>query len=94
MELTYTCEKSEKETVALAMHPFRRYFRTVFIIAAVLEKAGLKRMGVSKARRFAYGATWVMLAFIVFGAVFNIHRSWMTLRWHILGIELKRQLHK
>lgn len=222
MELTYTCEKSEKETVALAMRPFRRYFRTMFIIAAVmfvvsvgyavsdlmveglvaqngvnlgnfclfmgvfflflgwglrrrlrrgvvdtyrkrktnlaeyrlsnegfycangeskatmpwsefakyridpdtlylqchsgnvicipdwsgrgvdgaelaaaLEKAGLKRMGASKARRFAYGATWVMLAFIVFGAaVFNIHRSWETLRWHILGIELKRQLHE
>ena len=221
MELTYTCEKSEKETVALAMRPFRRYFRTMFIIAAVmfvvsvgyavsdlmveglvaqngvnlgnfclfmgvfllflgwglrrrlrrgvveayrrrktnlaeyrlsnegfycahgeskatmpwsefakysidsdalflqchsgnvvyvpdwsgrgvdgaelaavLEKAGLKRMGASKARRFAYGATWVMLAFVVFGAVFNVHRSWQTLRWHILGIELKRQLHE
>ena len=51
-------------------------------------------MGASKARRFAYGAAWVILAFIVFGAVFNIHRSWMTLRWHILGIELKRQLHE
>ena len=36
MELTYTCEKSEKETVALAMRPFRRYFRTMFIIAAVM----------------------------------------------------------
>jgi hypothetical protein len=221
MELTYTCEKSEKETVELAMRPFRRYFRTMFIIAAVmfvvsvgytvsdlmveglvaqngvnlgnfclfmgvfllflgwglrrrfrrgvvdtyrkrktnlveyrlsdeglycahgeskatmpwsefakycidadalylqchsgnvacvpdwsgrgvdgadlaavLEKAGLKRMGASKARRFAYGATWVMLAFVVFGAVFNVHRSWQTLRWHILGIELKRQLHE
>ena len=63
-------------------------------LAAVLEKAGLKRMGASKARRFAYGAAWVILAFIVFGAVFNIHRSWMTLRWHILGIELKRQLNE
>ena len=221
MELTYTCEKSEKETVALAMRPFRRYFRTMFIIAAVmfvvsvgyavsdlmveglvaqngvnlgkfclfmgvfllvfvwglrrrlrrgvvdsyrkrktnlaeyrlsnegfycahgeskatmpwsefakyridpdtlylqchsenvicipdwsgrgvdgaelaaaLEKAGLKRMGASKARRFAYGAAWVIFAFIVFGAVFNIHRSWMTLRWHIFGIELKRQLNE
>ena len=221
MELTYTCEKSEKETVALAMRPFRRYFRTMFIIAAVmfvaslgfavselmleglvepsgarygvfflfmslaiavaswlrrrrlrrgvgdtyrkrktnlveyrlsdeglycahgeskatmpwsefakycidadalylqchsgkvacvpdwsgrgvdgaelaavLEKAGLKRMCASKARRFAYGAAWVILAFVVFGAVFNIHRSWQTLRWHILGIELKRQLHE
>ncbi len=221
MELTYTCEKSEKETVALAMRPFRRYFRTMFAIsavmfvvsvgyavsdlmveglvaqngvnlgnfclfmgvfllflgwglrrrlrrgvveayrrcktnlaeyhlsdeglycahgeskatmpwsefakyridsdalflqchsgnvicvpdwsgrgvdgaelAAVLEKAGLKRMGASKARRFAYGATWVMLAFVVFGAVMNIHRSWGTLRWHIAGIELKRQLHE
>ena len=221
MELTYTCEKSEKETVALAMRPFRRYFRTMFAIsavmfvvawaqavaelmveglvaqggvslgnfllfmslaiavtvwlrrrrfrrgvveayrkrktnlaeyhlsdeglycahcdskatmpwsefakycidadalylqyhsgnvacvpdwsgrgvdgaelAAVLEKAGLKRMCASKARRFAYGAAWVLLAFIVFVAVFNIHHSWMTLRRHILGIELKRQLHE
>lgn len=221
MELTYTCEKSEKETVELAMRPFRRYFRTMFAIsavmfvvsvgyavsdlmveglvaqngvnlgnfclfmgvfllflgwglrrrlrrgvveayrrrktnlaeyhlsddglycahgeskatmpwsefakysidsdalflqchsgnvvcvpdwsgrgvngaelAAVLEKAGLKRMGASKARRFVYGATWVMLAFVVFGAVFNVHRSWQTLRWHILGIELKRQLNE
>ena len=33
-------------------------------------------------------------AFVVFGAVFNVHRSWMTLRWHILGIELKRQLNE
>ena len=36
MELTYTCEKSEKETVALAMRPFRRYFRTMFAISAVM----------------------------------------------------------
>ena len=63
-------------------------------LAAVLGKAGLKRMCASKARRFAYGAAWVILAFVVFGAVFNIHRSWQTLRWHILGIELKRQLHE
>ena len=41
MELTYTCEKSEKETVALAMRPFRRYFRTMFIIAAVMFVASL-----------------------------------------------------
>ena len=223
MELTYTCEKSEKETLELAERPFRRYFRTMFIIAAVmfvvsvghavselmvkglgspsgarhgafflfmalaialaswlrrrrfrraiidtyrkrktnlaeyrlsnegfycahgdskatmpwsefakyridadalylqchsgnvicipdwggrgvdgaelaaaLEKAGLKRMGASKARRLVQGVlfTAVLLAFIVFGAVFNTHRSWMTLRWHILGIELKRQLHE
>ena len=221
MELTYTCEKSEKETLELAMRPFRRYFRTMFAIAAVmfvmawvytaadfmvdglvaqngvslgtffmsmslaialigwvhrrrfrratedsyrnrktnlaeyrlsderlfcahgetqvtmpwsefakfridpdalylqqpsgyiacipdwsgrgvdgaelaavLGKAGLGRMGASKSRRFVVGAVWVMLAFVVFGAVFNVHRSWQTLRWHILGIELKRQLHE
>ena len=221
MELTYTCEKSEKEAVALAMRPFRRYFRTMFIIAAVmfvvsvgyavselmvkglgspsgarhgafflfmslaiavtvwlrrrrfrrgvveayrrrktnlaeyhlsdeglycahgeskatmpwsefakysidsdalflqchsgnvvcvpdwsgrgvngaelsavLEKAGLKRMGASKARRFASGALWVMLAFVVFCAFSSIHRSWGTLRAHIVGIELMRQLHE
>ena len=223
MELTYTCEKSEKETVALAMRPFRRYFRTMFIIAAVmfvvsvgyavselmvkglgspsgarhgafflfmalafalaswlrrrrfrraiidtyrkrktnlaeyrlsnegfycahgeskatmpwsefakyridpdtlylqchsgnvicipdwsgrgvdgaelaavLEKAGLKRMGASKARRLVQGVlfTAVLLAFIGFGAVMNIHRAWGELRWHIVGIELKRQLHE
>lgn len=222
MELTYTCEKGEKETLELAMRPFRRYFRTMFIVAAVmfvvsagfalsdmmaegllaqsgmsrgdfflfmslaiaaatwlhrrrfrrgiidtcrkrktnlveyrlsdegfscvrgeskatmpwsefakycvdtnalylqchnghvicipdwsgrgvdgaelaatLEKAGLERMGASKARRFAFGALWVvLLAFIVFGPVVNIHRSWRGLRWHIVGIELKRQLHE
>ena len=223
MELTYTCEKSEKETLELAERPFRRYFRTMFIIAAVmfvvsvghavselmvkgldspsgarhgafflfmalaialaswlrrrrfrraiidtyrkrktnlaeyrlsnegfycahgdskatmpwsefakyridadalylqchsgnvicipdwggrgvdgaelaaaLEKAGLKRMGASKARRLVQGVlfTAVLLAFIGFGAVMNIHRSWGTLRWHIAGIELKRQLHE
>lgn len=223
MELTYTCEKSEKETVALAMRPFRRYFRTMFAIsavmfvvsvgcavsdlmveglvaqngvnlgnfclfmgvfllflgwglrrrlrrgvvdtyrkrktnlveyrlsdeglycahgeskatmpwsefakyridpdalylqchsgnvicipdwsgrgvdgaelAAVLEKAGLKRMGASKARRLVQGVlfTAVLLAFIGFGAVMNIHRAWGELRWHIVGIELKRQLHE
>lgn len=221
MELTYTCEKSEKETVALAMRPFRRYFRTMFAIsavmfivavgyavselmvkglgspsgarhgafflfmalafavaswlrrrrfrraiidtyrkrktslaeyrlsnegfycahgdskatmpwsefakycidadalylqchsgnvvcvpdwsgrgvdgaelAAVLEKAGLKRMGASKARRLVQGVlfTAVLLAFLIFSAAWNIHRSWQTLRWHILGIE--RQLHE
>lgn len=63
-------------------------------LAAVLEKAGVKRMGASKARRFAYGAACVIFAFIVFGAVFNIHSSWTTLRSHILGIELKRQLNE
>ena len=221
MELTYTCEKSEKETLELAMRPFRRYFRTMFIIAAVmfvvavgfalselmfdglvaqsgvslgdiflfsslavavsiwfrrrrfcraiidtyrkrktnraeyrlsdegfycshgesnatmpwsefakyridadalylqppsgyvvcipdwsgrgvdgaelanvLEKAGLKRMGASKARCFAFGVLWLMLAFVVFSAIVNIHRYWETLRWHIVGIELKRQLHE
>ena len=36
MELTYTCEKSETETVELAMRPFRRYFRTMFAISAVM----------------------------------------------------------
>lgn len=36
MELTYTCEKSEKESLELAMRPFKRYFRTLFIYAAVL----------------------------------------------------------
>ena len=63
-------------------------------LAAVLEKAGLTRMGASKARRFASGALWVMLAFLIFSAAWNIHRSWETLRWHIVGIELKRQLHE
>ena len=63
-------------------------------LAAVLEKAGLKRMGASKARCFANAALWVMIVFGVFGAVMNIHRSWETLRWHIAGIELKRQLHE
>ena len=36
MELTYTCEKSETETVELAMRPFRRYFRTMFAVSAVM----------------------------------------------------------
>lgn len=36
MELTYTCEKSEKESLELAMRPFKRYFRTLFIYAVVL----------------------------------------------------------
>ena len=65
-------------------------------LAAALEKAGLKRMGASKARRLVQGVlfTAVLLAFIGFGAVMNIHRSWGTLRWHIAGIELKRQLHE
>jgi hypothetical protein len=224
MELTYTCEKSEKETVALAMRPFRRYFRTMFAasaamfvlacvyavaelmvkglpapapdgvslgafflsmsltialigwirlrrfrrgvidtyrkrktnlaeyrlsdeglycahgeskatmpwsefarfridpdalylqapngyiacvpdwsgrgvdgaeLAAVLEKAGLKRMGASKARRLTLGAiVAAMVAVILFCAVSNICDSWRTLRTHIVGIELKRQLHE
>ena len=222
MELTYTCEKSEKEAVALAMRPFRRYFRTMFAtaaamfvlacvyavaelmvkglpapapdgvslgafflsmslaialigwilrrrirrgvidtyrkrktniaeyrlsdeglycahgeskatmpwsefarfridpdalylqapngyiacvpdwsgrgvdgaeLAAALEKAGLKRMGVPKARRFAFGAVVAAgIALVVFGAASNLCRSWRTLRWHSLGIELRRQL--
>ena len=40
MELTYTCEKSEKETLELAMRPFRIYFRTMFGIAAVMFVVG------------------------------------------------------
>ena len=222
MELTYTCEKSEKETVALAMRPFRRYFRTMFATAAVmfvvawvyavadlmvdglaaqngvrfgvfflfmsltialigwirrrrfrrgvidtyrkrktniaeyrlsdeglycahveskatmpwseftkycidadalylqmpsgyitcipgwsghgvdgeelapvLEKAGLKRMDASKAQRLTLGAiVAAMVAVILFCAVSNICDSWRTLRTHIVGIELKRQLHE
>lgn len=63
-------------------------------LAAVLGKAGLGRMGASKSRRFVVGAVWVMLAFVFFCAFSSIHRSWGTLRTHIVGIELKRQLHE
>ena len=65
-------------------------------LAAVLEKAGLKRMGASKVCRLVQGVlfTAVLLAFIVFCVFSTIHRSWGTLRAHIVGIELKRQLHE
>lgn len=221
MELTYTCEKSEKETLELAMRPFKRYFRTVFAMAAVmfvmavefflsellvegfvlqsgmslsgfillcslivvltgwfrrrrlrrcimdsyrkrktnlaeyrlsdesfyaahgetkatmpwsefakyridpdalylqcnngsvvcvpdwggrgvegpelaatLEKAGLKRMNVTRARRLANAVLWVTFAIIVFGVVITIHRTWETLRGQIVNTELKRQLYE
>ena len=64
-------------------------------LAAVLENAGLKRMGASKVRRFALDALWAaVFASVFFCAVSNLCHSWRTLRTHIVGIELKRQLHE
>lgn len=63
-------------------------------LAAALEKAGLKRMNVTRARRLTNGVLCVMFALIVFGSVITIHRSWETLRWHMVNTELKRQLYE
>lgn len=63
-------------------------------LAAALEKAGLKRMNVTRARRLTNGVLCVMFALIVFGSVITIHRSWETLRGQIANIELKRQLYE
>ncbi|MBR0191059.1 MAG: YcxB family protein [Thermoguttaceae bacterium] len=63
-------------------------------LAATLEKAGLKQMNVTRARRLANAVLWVTFAIIVFGVVITIHRTWETLREHIVNIELKRQLYE
>lgn len=63
-------------------------------LAAALEKAGLKRMNVTRARRLTNGVLCVMLVFVVFAAVVNIPNSWETLRWHMVNTELKRDLYE
>ena len=63
-------------------------------LAATLEKAGLKRMGVTRAGCLANGVLCVLLAFVVLGAVVNIPSSWETLRGQIVNTELKRQLYE
>lgn len=63
-------------------------------LAATLEKAGLKRMGVTRAGCLANGVLCVLLVFVVFAAVVNIPNSWETLRWHMVNTELKRDLYE
>ena len=62
-------------------------------LAAVLEKAGLKRMGVTRSGCLN-GVLCVLLVFVVLTAVVNIPNSWETLRWHMVNTELKRDLYE
>lgn len=63
-------------------------------LAAVLEKAGLKRMGVTRSGCLTNGVLCVLLVFVVLTAVVNIPNSWETLRWHMVNTELKRDLYE